>query len=387
MKLLQCTAFCLLATAFVCLTACKNTPNDAAKNTPSVTGEKTATPNTFYKHFRGKIGDFPVTMDIVQNIITENSGFQQLKGYYTYDKYQEPIALIGDVAADGTWTVTEYARDGSSAELVGKWSNGIFAGTWRDTTNKKTFPFTLTEDYSDGALKFDYQSFMDSVAMVKSNPKSPVAHFELHSLIPQITEGGAGWLKNEIFKTWSADTFGQVGTALLPLDQAKTKRRDEFFKDYVEGNADFMKDTADWGVVMNWMMSYGMNVLSNTADRVSLEYTNYWYTGGAHGNYGSSLVTYDLKTQKVITLNDVFKPNYQKMLNAALAKSVRKTFNLKPNEPLSNVLFENAIEANDNFCVTSKGILFNYTPYEIAAYAAGEIQLFVPFEEIKGILK
>jgi hypothetical protein len=384
MKLRFVSAFCILA----CLTffACKNS-GETTKNTPSVNATEKA-PNQFYKHFRGKIGDYAVTMDVVKNIITENDGFQQLRGYYSYENYQEPISIIGSVEADGSWKLEEWRRDNSSAMFTGKFANGVFSGTWQDTVAKKNFAFTLTEDYSDGALKFDYQSFVDSVAMVKDKPKTPHAQFELNTLLPQNTEGGAGWLKNEILRTWSADTFGQVGKTPMPIEQAKAKRRDAFFKEYIEGNEELAQDTSEWSEMMfHWVMSYGMEVLDNRGDRVSLAYNNYWYTGGAHGNYGASLATYDLKQQKTLILDDVFKPNYKPTLNAALARSVRRYFGLAPKAPLTEALFENKIEANDNFAVTSKGILFNYDPYEIAAYAAGQIQLFVPFEELKNVLK
>jgi hypothetical protein len=59
---------------------------------------------------------------------------------------------------------------------------------------------------------------------------------------------------------------------------------------------------------------------------------------------------------------------------------------MKRNEPLSNALFENSIEPTNNFCITKKGILFLYNPYEIAAYAMGEIELFIPFEELKTVV-
>lgn len=51
-----------------------------------------------------------------------------------------------------------------------------------------------------------------------------------------------------------------------------------------------------------------------------------------------------------------------------------------------SVLFDNTIQTTTNFCVTQKGILFLYNPYEIAAYAYGEIELFIPFEEVKNVL-
>ena len=86
-------------------------------------------------------------------------------------------------------------------------------------------------------------------------------------------------------------------------------------------------------------------------------------------------------------MDDVFKPDYQKTVSTALEKALRKKYSLNPKEDLRQFLFDEKIEATNNFAVTRKGILFNYPPYEIAAYAMGEIQLYVSFDELKAVLK
>jgi hypothetical protein len=139
--------------------------------------------------------------------------------------------------------------------------------------------------------------------------------------------------------------------------------------------------------MLNHAQSTDVDIVSNANNLLTLGFRDYAYTGGAHGNYGTRLTTYDLKNKKVMRLDDVLKPNYQKVLNTALNRSARRLFKLKPNESLAGNLFDAEIQANDNFAISPKGILFNYTPYEIAAYAAGEIQLFVPFDEIKTVVK
>ncbi|RYF79039.1 MAG: DUF3298 domain-containing protein, partial [Chitinophagaceae bacterium] len=62
-------------------------------------------------------------------------------------------------------------------------------------------------------------------------------------------------------------------------------------------------------------------------------------------------------------------------------------FKLKPTDALTEVLFENKIAPNDNFYITGKGIGFSYAPYEIAAYAYGEINLFIAFKDIEANLQ
>jgi hypothetical protein len=53
---------------------------------------------------------------------------------------------------------------------------------------------------------------------------------------------------------------------------------------------------------------------------------------------------------------------------------------------LENFLFENKIPVTENFGLMENGILFDYPPYEIASYAAGEIDLLITYEELADIL-
>ena len=91
--------------------------------------------------------------------------------------------------------------------------------------------------------------------------------------------------------------------------------------------------------------------------------------------------------RKKLKLNDIITIEGRKKLSAFLAKALRIQFKLKPTEPLTEVLFENTIAPTENFYLTGKGIGFSYSPYEVAAYALGEINLFIPFKELETYLQ
>ena len=199
------------------------------------------------------------------------------------------------------------------------------------------------------------------------------------------TEGSVfAFLRTQIIKQLRHDSLA-ANYANLQISDVQKTARDSFFKDYKEELKEEKPDTAE-NYSLNHAENSSMEVISNADGLLSLGFRAYNYSGGAHGNYGSQLMTYDVKNKKVVTLNDLFKPNYKAVLSAALLRSARQYLGIKPNESLEGHLFEKP-EPNDNFMVNKKGILFNYTPYEIASYAQGEIQLFVPFDELKTILK
>ncbi len=86
-------------------------------------------------------------------------------------------------------------------------------------------------------------------------------------------------------------------------------------------------------------------------------------------------------------LADVVNLEDSVTLNIVLEDKLRKVYALKPTDKLTEILFEDHISFNDNFFVTGKGIGFINNPYEIAAYVYGEIRLFIPFSEIRSLLK
>ena len=123
-------------------------------------------------------------------------------------------------------------------------------------------------------------------------------------------------------------------------------------------------------------------VVYQDAKIMTLADFTYLYSGGAHGNYATSYHNYDLANKKRLKLTDVITQDGKKKLSGLLAKAVRTQFKLKSSQPLTEVLFENKIAPTENFYLTAKGIGFSYSPYEVAAYALGEINLFISFNAL-----
>ncbi len=387
---MQKRSFLFIIATMIIFTHCKNEKPSEAK-TPTNTPSVSTPPKGFYKHFKGTVDAFAVTMDLVQiKNAPDNYTPYSFRGHYYYDKYQQPIALYGELDSIGNIVLHEASlQQDKDIYFTGKLdATGSFSGIWQDTSNKRKLPFALKETYSDGTLAFDFHAFEDSVKGWKNVAKSPVGSFDMQLLLPaKNTEGGiSAFLKDKIFSGINNDTIEKsyANTSLEALQNAK---RDTFFAGYLATMAEEKPDSSgEPPALANHAESTSINVLFNEKGLLSLGFEEYAYNGGAHGNHGTAVASYDLAQKKVLKLNDVFLPKFEKIVNAALAKAVRRQFNMKANEPLKNLLFDNSIEANNNFCITQKGITFLYNPYEIAAYAYGEIELFIPFEEIKSVV-
>jgi hypothetical protein len=379
----------VLLLVFGFLTACKNNPT-TQKNTPSVSEASVDKTHNNYRHFRGTVGEFPITMDIVETRLLNNEvlDLPRISGFYSYDKYQEPLGIYGSIDSLGVVQLEESGQGTTTGIFKGKFNaDSTFTGTWRDESKKIDYKFSLRQITNDGAIAMDVFPFEDSLKLIENKAHSPQAEFSMDVLLPakNTEESVFAFLRTQIFKTLKGDSTHQDYNYLQLRDIQKSIR-DSFFNTYKSEAKEYLLDSVP-SVMMNHAHSTSMEVVSNADGLLSLGYTYYAYSGGAHGNHGTKLVTYDVKNKKVLTLDDVFKPNYKTTLNAAIMRVARRYFGVKPNESLEGSALVSTVEANNNYAISKKGILFNYEPYEIASYAQGEIQLFVPFDDLKSILK
>ncbi|EJL69803.1 DUF3298 and DUF4163 domain-containing protein [Chryseobacterium populi] len=164
------------------------------------------------------------------------------------------------------------------------------------------------------------------------------------------------------------------------------KDKNEYFNSIKKDSKDWI---SDMGYAQSWNSDFYMNLKSNTNDFMHIEYLSSSYEGGAHGNYGFSERVFDLKNNKKVELKDITTMPKDK-IGLILMKNINKiksgTTDEKGQVNNSEMLLVEAIPATDNFYFDDKNLYFHYSPYEIAAYAAGDITIPVSWEDLKGTL-
>lgn len=220
-------------------------------------------------------------------------------------------------------------------------------------------------------------TYSDTLSADPSKPEAPTAKIAETWLVPQ---SGDERLNDLIFRSIAEKTVFEAGNLQLNSpEEAFRENKEWFFSDFKEVYADFEG-------LMGYDSESNMYVALNDGHWLTVSISSFSYTGGAHGNYGTSYLTIDVKNRKKLALEDVFKPGYENTLVPLLEKKVRAHFEMEPNTPLNEFLFEDNIPVTDNFGLLQDGILFDYPPYEIASYAAGEIPLLVKYEEMADYL-
>ncbi len=322
-----------------------------------------------YKIFSGTIGTYAI------NMLLHQYG-HVYKGYYYYTSRQLPIYFSGNDTTINDSVTLSTAGANKEEHFNLSFSKDTIAGTWQQDAKQNLLKVLMTEDSLP--LKFTYSILEDSLPLRKNLKGSPVASFQTSSVWPAGNTTTDEYLKTQIKKLLSTQQNANSVASLL-LQKKKT-----FFNSYLKENKDAklaeIKKTPSF---YTYNVSYDLLIIFETRSLISFSFSDYSYTGGAHGNYGTSYVSIDINTNKALHLKDVINVNGIAKLQLLLEKAFRQQFQLAPHDSLTKAgLFENKIMPNSNFYVTEKGILFSYNPYEIGPYVMGEIDLFVSFKDL-----
>ncbi len=353
-----------------------------------IAGHLSAQPagGAWYHAYSGTIGKTVITMHL------HKTG-QEYYGYYYYDRTRQPIYFFGNdtTGANGEIQLTAYipgaprismeddAEMSESFSLA--FSGNQLQGQWRK--GEKGSPAAVTLREKAGAIPFEMVYTKGERKLRPSLPESPVAEYFAGTIWPVNDNSTSTFVKRAIREDFGAKTDGEeIGQLLLV-------QKNQILDAYIDENKDLHDSLfTEFSSAYNLSEDRKLLVAFESPALLTLASHAYAYTGGAHGNYGTTFICIDLAANKKIVLADVLTAAGISRLGKELEKEFRLQAGLKPGETLSDAgLFDNKIEPNDNFYLTTKGIGFSYMPYEIAPYAMGEISLFLPFSRLSAYLQ
>jgi len=344
---------------------------------PIFAAAQNTNPVSWYRQLTGSIGKNPVTM------LLHKAG-HLYKGYYYDESQQRPIYFRGD---DTTYkdSVSLMAFGGivQDESFVFAFDGEHAAGTWKSSGNKnskKTFEFTAT---ADTAATFQYVFTEGSAKLRPSHRNSPTGTYQSAAVWPVGKTPKDNLIKSVIRQIFDSTHHGSADIGAILLKDKK-ETLDGYRKDNLDASD---SDLALMPASFSMDIENDVLICYTSPNILSLVHQYYAFTGGAHGNYGSAYMVLDLKARKRLQLHDIISEEGKKALGKLLEKNFRLQQHLRPNHSLQDAgLFSNTIEPTDNFYLTGKGIGFSYDPYEIGPYSSGQIDIFVPFTDLKGYL-
>lgn len=336
-----------------------------------------STPQKGYSSFTGTIGKTVITMHL-------HYLNKEYYGYYYYERTRQPIFFSGDdtTAQTGKIRLTAYLPGNTDIHETFTLTPAgqELKGEWLQDDKSKPLPVLLRENRN--AISFTLAYTAGERKLRPAHPESPSASYFASTIWPVENKNVTIPLRRVITGIFGSKDNDDIENV---LEAEKTRLPDE----YTEENNDLDDSLFAASVTAyNLFEERKLLVAFESPKLLTLASQYYTYSGGAHGNYGTTFISIDLATYEELKLTDVFSPAGIKKLQAELEKEFRLQAGIKPGESLTDAgLFENKIEPNDNFYLTSKGIGFSYMPYEIGPYAMGEVNLFIPFSRLMAHLQ
>lgn len=122
---------------------------------------------------------------------------------------------------------------------------------------------------------------------------------------------------------------------------------------------------------------------------VSVLYQFYAYEGGAHPNTITQARTIDLKTGKLLQINDLFKVGFLNKLSELVRTELKKDERIA--EIGTDEWFMNGTAPKPDhyksLVLTQEGLYIVFDAYQIAAYAAGAFEVKIPYTLMKDWIK
>lgn len=243
----------------------------------------------------------------------------------------------------------------------------LFSCSPKTTGNKGIIPENANELASENlAFAVDSLQLQDSIAVAKTL-KLRISSTIL--LFPTLHN-----------KTLLDSIYSPSGITLESYSKEKLQKelvsqKEDYFSQGQENSLGFQS-----GYEQTWDENSHMKVFSNQNDVLTISYENDGFSGGAHGYYNILFKNFDLKTNTVIQLSDIFMDINKVDWNKILMKNFK-------NPDQKEMLLIDKIPVNNNFYFDSQNITFVYNQYEITAYAAGVVEISIPFPELKPYLK
>jgi hypothetical protein len=190
------------------------------------------------------------------------------------------------------------------------------------------------------------------------------------------------------------DSINQFIQDMLLADEAGEiaynsveNRLDDFIKQFRTAEEEMRKELV---LVSKWQYEVKIDIITNSAKILAIRYFEMSYMGGVHPNTLMLYLNFDMKTGRILALEDILVENYQKTLLQAGEKAFKKAMKIAPQTPIHETQYEfknGNFFLPRNFAITRTGLHFCYNPYDIGPYSLGTLEFEIPFGEILAVLR
>lgn len=243
--------------------------------------------------------------------------------------------------------------------------------TPQDETATETLP---------GAVIYSLTDSVGPTFETEDGPKRPCANVRIHLA----TEGIPARIGTEMARLFT----GKENTA---LPEAVQQYGDSIGQAYISELESLYSDTA---LAMTHPYEYlfdarGAAATDSRKGILGYQISVSSYQGGAHGGYFELWYNFDTENDTLIKCADAFDMPRESMIKAAIREQLCRDKNCKDIQQLQDnlglLVVGDVYLSDTNFLLLEKGVRFLYNPYDIGPWAAGKIEVFLPYDRLKGL--
>jgi hypothetical protein len=341
--------------------------------------------DSFYKHYEGKVGE---NIFLVAEMMSTDG---MLSGYYYYyfdektgdtswTYFGKSLPVTGKITKDGSVEFSESQGGKQGSLFKGTLSESQIKGTWMSADGHKSLPFEMNEGYPEGTMSFDLYKHRDEMDLIEGKSGAK-ATLEIFMALP--SPGASKPAADSVAAYVIGKLFGSDQPGLAPAALME-REKEVYFKNYRSSNLDIYQEGS---ASFNWEKSEVVRIQHNKYHILTLEIFDYGYTGGAHGLGFSTFAAFDLRDGHRISLQEIFRSDFQSELREIVNDQLRKDYDVNPGQTLADAgFFVEMVDPGSNFYINREGIGFYYNPYEVAPYSTGPVDVFIPYSKMKRIM-
>jgi hypothetical protein len=351
---------------------------------PLATAVVPAPPFVGYHRYRGTVGGQPVTVELIIEPETENSSRVVCEGSYSYDQHPAGQLLLSGLQpfrSRQMLLLTEVDSE-QPHQPTGRWqavqiAGSVLSGTWTSPGGKQLI-FNLHEDYTDGqghlmAVRYEVLNERVEGAACKPEPYDGETRAEYRERQKSLPPAS---LDRQFLHLLGADTL-QPNLRRLQCPLPGPRRR--AMRAALQEAGDCTTNTDNLAVTY-----IGHGLLATH------QYHETYFQGTSHPSHEVDATVYDLRTGRALALVEIVKPGTDRALRQLITQHLRQEMELEATEAVLKPAEGDSTTTElpiTGMGLAADGLTFQYTDYELGAYAYGMPLVTISWAEMLPLLR
>jgi hypothetical protein len=279
-----------------------------------------------------------------------------LNGSYFYERIGTAIELQGTVDKEGQVTLTESVDETKTGVFNGRFTDegAMLKGSWMNPDGSKVLPFELKR-----FALMDAKTLKTSVGSLEAEATVNVPVIEMGS-----------------------------ETSDVAFNKAIRAEVNSYVEGFQHGFLQTHSDESDAEFFRGYVTELGYDIAHYSPRLLSVLFSTYEYTGGAHGNtmFLPLTVLVEEGAGRNLALADLFQAEsgFVEKLSAYCIADLKKQ---EAAWVVDGATESFTAEELSTFTVSRAGVTIHFAPYAVGPYVQGTFQVTVALKEIGGMLK